>query len=93
MIFRHLEEVKMKWFIVAAMVLVSGCASMDIAKKAVAIKAAEISDTALSDAVWWTCKGASVGSVQRKYGLTRDRADMYKEFCFGQSDANIVGPQ
>ena len=83
----------MKWFIIAAgLLFLSGCASIDSVKKTIAMKGAEISDDALTDAVWWTCKGASIGSVQRRYGQTRDRAIMYREFCFGQDEVNIVGP-
>lgn len=83
----------MKWFIIAiGLLAISGCANFDLGKQAVVAKATEWSDDALNDAIWWTCKGASVGSVQRKYGMSVDRASMYKVFCFGQGDANIVGP-
>ncbi len=83
----------MKWFIITVgLLFLSSCASIDTVKKTIAIKGAEISDTALTEAVWWTCKGASIGSVQRRYGQTKDRAMMYREFCFGQDGVNIVGP-
>ncbi len=73
------------------MVLVSGCASVDVAKKAVALKGAALSDSALVDAVWWTCQGSPVGAVKRMYGVSADRADLYKEFCQGSGTANVIG--
>ena len=71
--------------------LLSGCASIDTAKTAVALKGAEISDTALKDAVWWTCQGSSVGAVKRMYGITSERASLYREFCQGSGTANVIG--
>ncbi len=87
----------MKWFIPTMFILgfiivLSGCASVDSAKQAIAVKGAEISDTALTDAVWWTCKGSSVGAVKRMYGQTAERADLYREFCKGSGTANVVAP-
>lgn len=85
----------MNWYIpviLVSLLAISGCASVDMVKQTVIAKAVKVSDKALNDAIWWTCKGASIGSVQRKYGMTADRADMYKEFCVGQGNANIVGP-
>ncbi len=74
-----------------ALLALSGCASIDTAKTAVALKGAELSDTALKDAVWWTCQGSSVGAVKRMYGITSERASLYREFCQGSGTANVIG--
>ena len=81
----------MKWLIILAGLMVfSGCATV---KSAAVNKAAKLSTSALLDAEWWICKGSPIGSVQLKYGVTTERANMYKQFCFGQGSANIVGPR
>ncbi len=74
-----------------ALLALSACASIDTAKKTVALKGAELSDTALKDAVWWTCQGSSVGAVKRMYGITSERASLYREFCQGSGTANVIG--
>ena len=83
----------MRWLILSlGVLLISACASIDTAKQAIAIKGAEISDQALTDAVWWTCQGSSVGAVKRMYGQTAERAALYREFCEGSGTANVVKP-
>ena len=83
----------MKTFLfIALLAMLGGCASVDVAKKAVALKGAEISDMALKEAVWWTCQGSSVGAVKRMYGITSERASLYREFCQGSGTANVVAP-
>ena len=78
-------------YIPTFLLLLGACASVDVAKKAVALKGTEISDTALKDAVWWTCQGSSVGAVKRMYGITSERASLYREFCQGSGTANVIG--
>lgn len=82
----------MKWFIVFALLGLGACAQTSAMKSAIAVKGAELSDTGLQDAVWWTCKGASVGSVKRMYGQTLERATTYREFCEGSGDTNVIAP-
>ncbi len=79
------------WKPIILFLLLSACASIDTAKMAVAVKGAEISDTVLKDAVWWTCQGSSVGAVKRMYGSTAERAALYREFCQGSGTANVIG--
>ena len=74
------------------MMMLSACASVDVAKKAIANKAAQASATALLDAEWWVCRAASVGSVKDRYGQSVERSMLYKNFCDGSGEANVVGP-
>ena len=77
--------------VILSFLLLSACASIDTAKMAVALKGAEVSDTMLTEAVWWTCQGSSVGAVKRMYGNTSERASLYREFCQGSGTANVIG--
>ena len=85
----------MKWlavyligFVVGLLLLLSACSAVNT----IATKGAEISDTALTNAEWMMCKGASVGSVKRRYGVTLERANLYREFCDGSGEANVIAP-
>ena len=79
------------WIPIAFLLLLSACTSIDTVKMAVAVKGAKISDTALKDAVWWTCEGSSIGAVKRLYETTTERASLYREFCKGSGTANVIG--
>ena len=78
---------KKPWFPLALALVLGGCAMVDTAK----VTGAGISDRALQDAVWWTCHGSSVGAVKRLYGRTQERAELYREFCVGNGNANVIG--
>lgn len=80
------------WIPIVLVFLLGACTQVGVAKKVVVVKGAEISDSALNDAEWWMCSAASVGSIKRRYGLSQDRADLYKEFCDGTTGANVIGP-
>ena len=82
----------MKWLVLFGTLLIMGCSSVDIAKKGLIQRGSEISDSALIDAEWWVCTAATVGSVKRRYGLTQERANLYREFCDGSGTANVVAP-
>ena len=71
---------------------VSGCASVGMAKKAIVDRASEVSADALIDAEWWICRGSPIGSVKDRHEQSTERANMYKEFCSGRGQANVVGP-
>ena len=78
----------MKWLFLAAMVLVSGCATFD----KVAVGATKAADKILSTAEWTLCEVATRGSLKRRYGTSIERAEAYKEFCDGNTDVNLIGP-
>lgn len=79
-------------FLITALLFLGACTEFTATKKAVAVKGAELSDSALVDAEWWVCYAASIGSVKRRYGATVERADTYKDFCYGDGEANVVEP-
>ncbi len=81
-----------KCLVLFSTLLLIGCAQVDAGKKVLAQKGATLSDSALVDAVWWTCQGSSVGAVKRMYGASAERADLYREFCQGSGTANVVAP-
>jgi len=47
-------------------------------------------DTGLEKAEGFVCNDATVGSVIRRYGVSSDRAQTWKEFCFGSNALDIV---
>ncbi len=55
-------------------------------------KLGEISSQGLSDAEWYVCKAAPIGTVIKRYGKTDERAREYKEFCNPATEVNIVAP-
>ena len=44
-------------------------------------KGAQAFDEGLKNAEWFICEAASVGSIKRRYGVSRSRAKSYNEFC------------
>ena len=84
----------MKWLVICSGLLILGaCAQVDLAKKVIAVKGAEVSATILTDAEWVLCRAASVGSVKDRYGTTEERATTYHEFCEGSGKANVIAPE
>ena len=78
----------MKWIFLVGSLLLSGCATLD----KVAVGGAKVYDKALEAAEWQICYAASVGSVQRRWGQSKERADLYREFCHGDGEGNIIAP-
>ncbi len=79
----------MRILTIALLLILSGCASY---QAGIAAKGAEVADELLTTAEWQVCYAASVGSIKRRYGMTVERANLYKEFCSGAGAANVVGP-
>ena len=70
--------------LVVAILGLSGCAY----KGDVIRYAAEANDTAVADAEFVLCRGASVGSIRRAYG-TPDRTQVWKDLCLDRSDFDV----
>ena len=82
------------WAGIGALLLILGaCSTVDTVKTAIAVKGAELSAQALVDAEWWVCRAASVGSVKDRYGASLERADLYRNFCDGNGQANVIAPE
>lgn len=50
-------------------------------KALAARKAAQAQDEALEAAEWWMCRGASVGSINRRYGSSREHMAAWAVLC------------
>ena len=75
-------------FIAFTVLLLASCASMDAGRAVVKHVGAETMDRALADASWFTCYGASVGSVRRAH---EKAPKVYADFCFNVVDENLIG--
>ena len=82
------EAVMIKITGIALLILLGGCVSLD----RVAVEGAKVYDKALEAAEWQLCYAASRGSLKRRYGISIERAEAYKEFCDGNTDVNLIGP-
>ncbi len=75
----------MRWFILAAVLAGGwGCGFTpqgNAVRQGVSVYGAQAMDEGLANAEWFVCKAASVGSVQRRYGTSKSRADAWKELC------------
>ncbi len=75
----------MKMFVIGlSALIVSGCASLDVAVN----KGADANDAAVDAALFTICYGASVGAIRREFA---DKADVWLSVCadqFSFSDAH-----
>ena len=75
--------------------LLAGCGLTpqgDAVRRAVQTKGAEVYDEGLANSEFFICRAASVGSVMRRYGRSRDLADAWRTLCEGADDASILAP-
>lgn len=70
----------MKTALLVLLFVVMGCANVQTGLVMGTQKAAEAADKTLNAALWYICRGASVGAIQRKYGT---RPEAYKSLCSG----------
>ena len=61
-------------------------------REGVATYGAQAMDEGLVNAEWFICSAASIGSVKRRYGKTKESADAYNTLCGLEGDAAIVAP-
>jgi len=70
---------------VASLVLIlTGCS--------VITKVSKANDTALQGAETILCRGASVGSIMRKYGSDPQKAAAWRTLCISSNEAKILTP-
>ncbi len=74
--------------IMVILILLSGCARFNTGFAAGTDKAAQAADSALNSSLWYVCKGASVGAVNRRFGSA---PSAYKALCAGAA-MGVVGP-
>ena len=74
----------MKLLIILSLTLfITSCSTMS----ALFSKGAKINDDALTAAEAVICKGASIGSIMRRYGKTQAQAMAWKELCSDHNNA------
>ena len=69
-------------FVLAAILLLTGCgltSQGDAIRAALADKGATAMDAGVENALWFLCKAASVGSINREF--EGERAEAYKKLC------------
>lgn len=47
-------------------------------------------DEGLANAELFICRAASIGSVYRRYGRSRDLAEAWRTLCLGNSEADLL---
>ena len=75
----------MKYIIIALSLTLTGCVTDPIRAKV-----SGAYDVGLEKAEGFVCNDASVGSIIRRYGVSADRASVWKDFCFGQSALDVA---
>lgn len=53
----------------------------DLARDVVRERGAQAYDEGLENGLWFMCRGASVGSIRRKFGASRDLMAAYNTLC------------
>ena len=86
----------MKALMIAGTVVVAGCGFTpqgDFVRNAVSEQGAQAFDAGLVNAEWFICQAASIGSVKRHYGQSKEAADAYNELCDqAGSELIVAGP-
>lgn len=73
-------------FLVPILILGLGCAQFDLTVAAGVANATKGADKALTAAIWYVCKGASVGAVKREFGAA---PHTYVKFC-GRKTGGLI---
>lgn len=81
----------MKAQILICSLLLTGCAGLNTGVDNLRNKAAEGYDSALELAERIQCNDASVGSIKRRFGKTKESAELYNQWCAnsGTIDVNL----
>ena len=62
----------------------------DMIRATVADKGAQVADEGLTNAEWFLCQAASVGSVKRRYGRNPEASKAYANLCASAYSAGLV---
>lgn len=74
----------MRKLLFAAPLVLAGCGLTpqgDIVRSTVAERGAEVMDGGLTNAEWFLCQAASVGSIKRRYGSSAEKSKAYTDLC------------
>ena len=70
--------------LVGLVILLNGCGVTDqgkIIQDSIIEAGEQVNDAGLNNAQWFTCYGASVGSVRRKFGGSEESQATYEKYC------------
>lgn len=62
----------MRYIVIFIALLLSGCASYDLYKAAIAEEGAKAADSALEAAIWHICNASPVGAIKRRFKTDRE---------------------
>lgn len=82
----------MKASFLFAVGLLAGCAQFTERRDEVVQKAADFNDEALVTSEIIVCRGASVGSIIRRYGTNPEVWEAWKKLCLRPADPSIPPP-
>lgn len=77
----------------ALALLLAGCGLTpqgDGARLAVQKYGAQAMDEALVNGEWFMCSGASIGSIKRRYGASRELAEAYNRICASGQALDVI---
>ena len=75
------------WYAGVLFVILSDCAGFYSGVVVGTQKGAEAADKALAGSLWYICKGASVGAIQRKFGKA---PEAYRAIC-EEHNLGVIG--
>ena len=64
----------------------------NFAREAVSDYGAQAMDEGLVNAEFFVCQAASVGSVMRRYGVSKQKAEAWRTLCNRDPEAEIIEP-
>lgn len=64
-----------------AILALSGCSTLNIARTVIDVKGQEVADRVLADAEFVMCRAVPVGAWVRRYGSSPDLAAAWKTIC------------
>lgn len=85
----------MKRFLITLLLAssVAGCGfteTGDRLRERVKQEGAQFYDQALINSEFVLCSAASIGSIKRRYGKSKETADAYRALCNGSSDVDVL---
>ncbi len=86
----------MKTIVIIALSLALGACGFtpwgNAARQGIRAGGAQVMDEGIKNAEWVLCKESSIGSIQRRYGVSKDKADAWRVICTTDSAVTVIGP-
>lgn len=73
----------MKTLLIAIMLL-SGCTTLDAGQRVVAQYGAKVADESLESSLWAVCQGPTIGAWIRRFGNDPQKAEGWRRLCSEQ---------